>query len=59
MMRLASSSLVAGPLAGCEAAAAPAKLVADLHGSLLYKREPMRVYLGRAVRAARDGSGAR
>jgi hypothetical protein len=37
----------------------PAKLVADLHGLLLYKREPMRVYLGCAVRAARDGSGAR
>jgi hypothetical protein len=46
MMRLAQLSLVAGPLAGCEAAARPAKLVADLHGSLLYKREPMRVYLG-------------
>jgi hypothetical protein len=42
-----------------EAAAAPAKLVADLHGSLLYKRDSMRAYLGCAVRAARDGSGAR
>jgi len=42
-----------------EAAAAPAALVADLRGSLPYKREPMRVYLGRVVRAARDSSGAR
>jgi hypothetical protein len=54
MTRFASASLVAGALAGCEAAAAPAKLVADLHGSLLYKREPMRVYLGCAVRARRS-----
>jgi hypothetical protein len=52
MTRFASASLVAGALAGCEAA--PAKLVADLHGSLLYKREPMRVYLGCAVRARRS-----
>jgi hypothetical protein len=42
-----------------EAAPAPAELVADLRGPLPYKREPMRVYLGRAVRAARDGRGAR
>ena len=39
--------------------AARAELVADLHGLLLYKWEPKRVYLGCAVRAARDGSGAR
>jgi len=38
---------------------AAAALVADLRGSLPYKRGPMRVYLGRVVRAARDSSGAR
>jgi hypothetical protein len=42
-----------------EAAAAPAARVADLGGLPPYKRQPIMLYLGRAVRAARDGSGAR
>ncbi len=35
-----------------EAAAAEAKVVADQHGSAAYKRELLRVYVGRALRAA-------
>ena len=35
-----------------------AALVADLDGSLPYKREPIMLHLGHAVRTARDGSGA-
>jgi len=37
-----------------EAAAAEAKIVADQHGSAAYKRELLRVYVGRAVRAVLD-----
>ena len=35
-----------------EAAAAEAKIVADQHGTAAYKRELLRVYVGRALRAA-------
>ena len=41
-----------------EAAAAEASLLADAHGSAAYKRELLRVYVGRAVRRALD-DGAR
>ena len=33
-------------------------LLTDAHGSAGYKRELLRVYLGRAVRQAADGAGA-
>lgn len=43
-----------------DAAAKEAVLLADAHGSAAYKRELLRVYLGRAMRQAADGSaGAR
>jgi carbon-monoxide dehydrogenase medium subunit len=35
-----------------EAAAAEAEILSDLRGSAAYKRELLRVYVGRAVRAA-------
>lgn len=38
-----------------DAAAAQAELVADAHGSAAYKRELLRVYVGRAVRKALGG----
>jgi aerobic carbon-monoxide dehydrogenase medium subunit len=41
-----------------DAAAKEAVLLTDAHGSAGYKRELLRVYLGRAVRQAADGSGA-
>jgi carbon-monoxide dehydrogenase medium subunit len=39
-----------------EAAAAEASIIADAHGSAAYKKELLRVYLGRAVRQALDGN---
>jgi aerobic carbon-monoxide dehydrogenase medium subunit len=39
-----------------DAAAKAAVLLSDAHGSAGYKRELLRVYLGRAVRQAADGS---
>jgi carbon-monoxide dehydrogenase medium subunit len=41
-----------------EAAAAEAEFIADVRGSVPYKRELMKVYVRRAVRAALNGSGA-
>ena len=41
-----------------DAAASEAECVADIRGSAAYKRELVRVYVGRAVRAALDGNGA-
>src|SRR5688572_25921562 len=41
-----------------EAAAAEAEYIADVRGSVPYKRELMKVYIGRAVRAAMQGNGA-
>lgn len=41
-----------------DAAAKEAVLLTDAHGSAGYKRELLRVYLGRAVRQAADGTGA-
>ena len=41
-----------------DAAAEEAEFVADVRGSVSYKRELMRVYVQRAVRAALDGSRA-
>ena len=41
-----------------EAAAKEAEFIADVRGSVPYKRELMKVYVRRAVRAAIDGSGA-
>jgi len=41
-----------------DAAVEEAELVADIRGSVPYKRELMRVYLQRAVRAAMDSRGA-
>jgi carbon-monoxide dehydrogenase medium subunit len=41
------------------AAAEETVLLSDAHGSSGYKRELLRVYLGRAVRQAADGTGAR
>jgi len=41
-----------------EAAVADAEFIADIRGSVPYKRELMRVYVRRAVRAALDGGGA-
>jgi len=38
-----------------EAAAAEASIIADAHGSVAFKKELLRVYLGRAVRQALDG----
>jgi len=37
-----------------EAGAAEAAVIGDAHGSVAYKRELLRVYLGRAIRAALD-----
>jgi carbon-monoxide dehydrogenase medium subunit len=42
-----------------DAAAEEAILLSDAHGSAAYKRELLRVHLGRAVRQAVDGTGAR
>lgn len=39
-----------------DAAAAEAPLLEDAHGSIAYKRELMRVYIGRAVRQALSGT---
>jgi aerobic carbon-monoxide dehydrogenase medium subunit len=41
-----------------DAAAKETILLTDAHGSAGYKRELLRVYLGRAVRQAADGAGA-
>jgi carbon-monoxide dehydrogenase medium subunit len=41
-----------------DAAAEEAEFIADVRGSVPYKRELMKVYVRRAVRAALDGSGA-
>jgi aerobic carbon-monoxide dehydrogenase medium subunit len=41
-----------------DAAVEEAEFVSDVRGSIPYKRELMRVYLQRAVRAALDGTGA-
>ena len=41
-----------------EAAAAEAECISDIRGSAAYKRELVRVYVGRAVRAALAGNGA-
>lgn len=41
-----------------DAAAAEAEVIADVRGSAAYKRELMRVYVGRAVRRALAGNGA-
>jgi carbon-monoxide dehydrogenase medium subunit len=41
-----------------DAAVAECEFIADIRGSAPYKRELMRVYVRRAVRAALDGSGA-
>ena len=41
-----------------DAAAEEAEYIADVRGSVPYKRELMRVYVRRAVRAALDGNGA-
>ena len=38
-----------------EAAAEEAEIIADVRGSVSYKRELLRVYVGRAVRAALEG----
>jgi carbon-monoxide dehydrogenase medium subunit len=42
-----------------EAAAEEAEVTSDAHGSAAYKKELMRVYVGRAIRAALDDSMAR
>jgi aerobic carbon-monoxide dehydrogenase medium subunit len=42
-----------------EAAAEEAEVMSDAHGSAPYKKELIRVYVGRAIRAALDGSTAR
>jgi CO/xanthine dehydrogenase FAD-binding subunit len=34
-------------------------MVADVRGSAAYKRELLRVYIGRAVRAAQQAEGAK
>jgi carbon-monoxide dehydrogenase medium subunit len=39
-----------------DAAAKEAVLLTDAHGSAAYKRELLRVYLGRALRQAAEGS---
>ena len=41
-----------------EAALQDCEFIAEVRGSVPYKRELMKVYVGRAVRAALDGSGA-
>ena len=41
-----------------DAAAAEAQILADAHGSAAYKRELLRVYVRRAVRAQRLAEGA-
>jgi len=41
-----------------DAAAAEAECIADVRGSAAYKRELIRVYVGRAVRAALNSNGA-
>jgi carbon-monoxide dehydrogenase medium subunit len=41
-----------------DAAADEAECIADVRGSAAYKRELLRVYVGRAVRAALSGNGA-
>ncbi|MBI3436772.1 MAG: FAD binding domain-containing protein, partial [Proteobacteria bacterium] len=41
-----------------EAAVAEAEIISDAHGSAPYKRELLRVYIGRAIRQAMDCSGA-
>jgi aerobic carbon-monoxide dehydrogenase medium subunit len=41
-----------------DAAAEEAEYIADVRGSVAYKRELIRVYVGRAVRAALSGNGA-
>jgi aerobic carbon-monoxide dehydrogenase medium subunit len=41
-----------------DAAVAECEFIADVRGSVPYKRELMRVYVGRAVRTAMQGAGA-
>jgi aerobic carbon-monoxide dehydrogenase medium subunit len=43
---------------GGDAAAAEAEILTDAHGSAAYKRELLRVYLGRAIRQALGDAGA-
>ena len=62
-MRLSSAEkLLAGASIGDrvlkeagDAAAAEAEIIGDLRGSTAYKRELLRVYIGRAIRAANEG----
>jgi aerobic carbon-monoxide dehydrogenase medium subunit len=56
---LAGAAIDAGLLARAgDAAAAGAEVVSDVRGSAAYKRELLRVYVGRAVRQALAGNGA-
>ena len=41
-----------------DAAVGEAEIIADVRGSVAYKRELLRVYVGRAVRRALSNSGA-
>jgi carbon-monoxide dehydrogenase medium subunit len=41
-----------------DAAVEESEFIADVRGSVAYKRELMRIYVGRAVRAAMQGNGA-
>ena len=41
-----------------DAAAAEAECITDVRGSAAYKRELVRIYVGRAVRAALNANGA-
>jgi carbon-monoxide dehydrogenase medium subunit len=66
-MRLSSvEALLAGATAhetlrkhAGDAAAEEAEIITDVRGSAPYKRELLRVYIGRAVRAALDQSGSK
>ena len=42
-----------------DAAADEAEIISDVRGSAAYKRELLRIYVGRAVRAALDQSGSK
>jgi aerobic carbon-monoxide dehydrogenase medium subunit len=56
---VAGAAIDAGLLAGAgDAAAAEAEVVSDGRGSAAYKRELLRVYVGRAVRQALASNGA-
>lgn len=48
-----------GCRAACEAAAGEAELIGDMRGSEDYKRQLLRVYVGRALRKAAAGEGTR